>query len=171
MLLLFAIYGVKNGECQMAEKIICASCGAEIEEDLPRCPYCDTLLIEGAQREYREKLEKVREDMAGLEQLPRQAVKQEIRKQGRKIRSILLIAGGVALVLAVLFWMADRRYERDNKKDYIWGQQHFPAMSELYENGKFEELEKRYLEALFDDKPVWNWEYYEEFSDWLEEQE
>ena len=35
----------------------------------------------------------------------------------------------------------------------------------------WEELEKQYLEALFDDKPVWNWEYYEEFSDWLEEQE
>ena len=44
-------------------------------------------------------------------------------------------------------------------------------MSQLYENGEYETLQQLYYEALLDDKPVWNWEYYEEVSEWLEEQE
>lgn len=155
----------------MTKKIICRSCGAEVEECLPKCPFCDTFILQGAEQEYMDKLHQVREDMEDLKQIPEETVKQELKSQGRRIRRILIIAGIAAALLAGLFVWEDHRYDRDNKADYIWGQQNFPAMNELYENGKYEELEQLYYEALMDDKPVWNWEYYEEFSEWLEEQE
>ena len=155
----------------MGPKIICTSCGAEVEENLPKCPFCDTLLVQGAEQEYMDNLHRVRRDMESLKQVPRETVKSELKSQGRRIRRILMITGTVALLLAGLFAWENHKYDRDNKADYIWGQQNFPAMSELYENGEYETLQQLYYEALLDDKPVWNWEYYAEFSEWLEEQE
>lgn len=155
----------------MADKIICASCGAEVDAECPRCPYCDTLLVPGAQKEYMGKLEQVRSDMEELTEIPGELVKEEIGKQKKRIRKTVLITAAAAVVLFLLFLLEDRKYERDNKADYIWGEQNFPVMSEMYEEGKLEELESFYYDALINDKPVWNWEYYDAYSVWLEEQE
>ena len=44
----------------MAEKtIICPSCGAHFAATEPRCPYCGTMYVPAAEREYMEKLDTV----------------------------------------------------------------------------------------------------------------
>ena len=153
----------------MDNSIICSSCGAKVDSKLPRCPFCDTLLIEGAEAEYMDKLHKVRRSMEDLSQVPKGAVVSEVKKQGKRIRKIVIITAVIALALFALFLWQDRQYVRDNKADYIWGQQNFPVMNQMYEEGRLEELEEFYYDALMDDKPVWNWEYFEEFSAVLEE--
>lgn len=151
-------------------KITCSSCGAQIDPNLPKCPYCDTLIPVGAEAEYMEKLNDIREDMEELKEVPVEAVKKELRYQGRRIGKILLICAAVAAVIAVIFALNEKKHERDNTADYIWGHENFPKMNALYEEGKFEELEEFYFSALEEDRPVWNWEYYEAFSAILEDE-
>lgn len=153
----------------MGDKITCSSCGAQVDAKLPRCPFCDTLLVEGAEEEYMDKLHDVRKSMEDLNQVPKGAVVNEVKKQGKRIRRIMMITAVIVILLVLLFLWQERQYERDNKADYIWGQQNFPVMSQMYEEGRLEELEEFYYDALMEDKPVWNWEYFEEYSDVLEE--
>lgn len=152
-------------------KYICKSCGAEIDDSMSKCPYCDTLIAAGAETEYMDKLYDIQEDLQELKEIPYEAVREEVRHQGRRIGKIIIITMIIVLIFAALFLWQEKKYERDNTADYIWGQENFPAMTEMYENEEYEELEAFYMDALMDDKPVWNWEYYEEFSEWMEEQE
>lgn len=64
------------------KKITCPACGAEYEDTLPKCPYCDLINYKGAEKEYLEKLEGVRQDMSELADVPEEAVKAELKKQG-----------------------------------------------------------------------------------------
>lgn len=149
-------------------KIICSYCGAEIEDSLPKCPFCDTLIPQGAEADYMEKLYDIQEDMEELKDVPSEIMKTEIKHQGKRMKKVILITLCAAAVLAVLFAWNERQYDRNHTADYIWEHEMFPIMSELYENEKYDELEEMYYAALMDDKSVWNWEYYEAFSRILE---
>lgn len=149
-------------------KFICSSCGAEIDDSLPKCPYCDTLIATGAENEYMEKLYDIHEDLEELKEIPIETAKAEVKHQGRRIGKILIISIVIAVFLIAIFMWYEKQYERDNTADYIWGQKNFPVMSEMYENGEYDELEAFFNEAMMDDKPVWNWEYYDEFCEWME---
>lgn len=152
-------------------KFICRSCGAEIDDHMPKCPYCDTLIAKGAEKQYMDKLYDIHEDLEDLKEVPYDTVRQEVKYQGKRIKKIVIVTIVIIVAFAAYFMWQEKRYERDNTADYIWGQQNFPVMTEMYENGEYEALEEFYFEALMDDKPVWNWEYYDEFSEWMEEQE
>ena len=155
----------------MRKEIVCSSCGARVEEKLAKCPYCDTMIVEGARQAYMDRLYDLREEMDELKTIPIETVKSEARRQGKRVRRILFITGVVVLVLAGLLFWESRRYERDNKADFIWGQQNFPVMSALYEKGEMEQLKDLFYQALEEDRAVWNWEYYDQFTEWLEEME
>ena len=45
------------------ERTVCGSCGASFDKDEPKCPYCGTLNPYGAEKEYKEKLEDIREKL------------------------------------------------------------------------------------------------------------
>lgn len=152
-------------------KYICSSCGAEIDDNLPKCPYCDTMIPKGAEAEYMEKLYDIQEDMEELKEVPFETLKEEARHQGKRMGKIVVITLVIAAIFAVIFFWQEKRYERDNTEDYIWGQKNFPIMSELYENGDYEQLMELYEKALMEERPVWNWEYDEAFMEWMEEQE
>lgn len=47
----------------MTKQVICNSCRAQFDNDEPKCPYYGTMNYDGAEKEYLEKLEDVREDM------------------------------------------------------------------------------------------------------------
>ena len=72
----------------MGKRIICSSCGAEFDNDMAKCPYCGTMNYEGAEKEYLEKLEDVREDLDDLNEVPLEETKKEFKKQGRLIRKV-----------------------------------------------------------------------------------
>jgi len=42
-------------------------------------------------------------------------------------------------------------------------------MSELYEAGEYEALAEKVNSAMEEDRSIWNWEYYDEYMQWLEE--
>lgn len=150
-------------------KFICSCCGAEIDDNMPKCPYCDTLIPKGAEADYMERLYDIQEDLEELKEIPYETVKEEVKYQGRRMKKAVMITLSVAAVLALLFAWNEKRYDRDHTADYIWEQKNFPIMSELYENKKFEELDALYYQAMMDDKPIWNWEYFEEYSKIVDE--
>ena len=146
----------------------CESCGAELNDSMARCPYCGTLIPEGAQREYMQKLENVRRGLDELQDLPQESVKAELRHQGRRMRKIILAALLLILILMGLFFLQSRSYERDNTADYVWGRENFPHMSQIYESGEYETLYELVMQAMDEDRPIWNWEYYDEFFELME---
>ena len=75
----------------------------------------------------------------------------------------------IIAAFAVYLFIQEKKYERDNTADYIWSKENLPAMTKMYENGELEELSVLYEAALKEDRPVWNWEYFDEYSEWLEE--
>lgn len=143
----------------MANKITCKYCGAEINEMVPECPYCGSTNYIGAEAEYFEKLEDVREDMEELEEVPEEEIKKEFRKQGKFLKIVFLIIGVIVLVFAGLLFLVDHSYERDEKKDFLWKQENYPIMDEMYEQGKYDELVEFYVQAGAEDSPVWSWEH------------
>ena len=141
-------------------KIICPSCGGEFEDTLPKCPYCDTLHIKGAEAEYMQKLEDVREDMAELSAVPVAETKKEFKKQGKFLGKIFAVVLVIVLLPTILLALGGRiGDERDAQADYLWKQENFPIMDEMYAQGQLEELREFYLDALVNDQPVSDWEH------------
>lgn len=151
-------------------KYICKNCGADIDDTMAKCPYCDSMIPKGAEIAYMEKLYDIREDMEELKEIPQEVVKEELAGQGKRIRKIVTITMIVAGIIAALIVWNEKRYDRNYTDDLIWEQENFPIMSEMYENQEYEELEEFYIKAMMENRPVWNWEYDEEFSEWMEEQ-
>ena len=150
-------------------KFICSSCGAEIDDNMPKCPYCDTLIPKGAEAAYMDRLYDIQEDMEELNEIPYETVKEEIKHQGKRVKKIFLITAVIVAVLAVTLLLNEKKYDRDHTADYIWEQKTFPIMSELYEKEQFEELDEIYYAALMENRSIWNWEYFDEYSKKYEE--
>ena len=56
------------------ERIVCTSCGASFDKDEPKCPYCGTLNPYGAEKEYKEKLEDIREKLDVVDDIAKAAI-------------------------------------------------------------------------------------------------
>lgn len=151
----------------MGKQIICTSCGAEFDNDMAKCPYCGTMNYEGAEKEYLEKLEDVREDLDDLNEVPLEETKKEFKKQGKLIRNVLIVAAVIGLLLFGWSTMLDKAYERDSKADFLWKSENFPVMDELYEAGEYEKLAEFYRQAQEEDKPVFEWDHYKFMDTYL----
>jgi len=143
---------------KQAVKIICPSCGGEFEDTMPKCPYCETLHIKGAEAEYMEKLEDVRSDMAQLGEVPEAETKKELKKQGKLVGIIFAVLAAIVLLGVIWFIWNNREEKRDVQAEYLWKQENFPIMEELYEQEEYDELLKFYRDALMNDTPVMEWE-------------
>ena len=152
----------------MEKTITCPSCSAVYEDHLPKCPYCGTLNIKGAEAEYFEKLENIREDMEELETVPIQEAKKEVIRQSVFLKRILLAVGGIVMIAALITLFVNREEKIDAKAEYLWKQETFPILNALYEEKKFEELNKEFWEFAVDDMPVWSWEH-ADFCDLLDQ--
>lgn len=147
----------------MENKIICKSCAAEFLDKLPKCPYCGTMNYKGAEAEYLNKLEDVREDMEDLEVVPKEAQKKEFRKQTFFwLKVIIGIICVIGLIIGLIFWL-ESRYERDERADFLWAQENVPKLDTFYEKEAYEELLTLY-DAFDEDAPVWKWEHYDFMS-------
>uniref|UniRef100_UPI0040560CE8 hypothetical protein n=1 Tax=Acetatifactor sp. TaxID=1872090 RepID=UPI0040560CE8 len=144
----------------MANKIICNFCAGEFDEMEPKCPYCGSMNYKGAEAEYFDKLENVRGNMEGLEQVPGEETKKEFRKQGKFLKKVFLILFVIIAIFAGLYFWSEARYQRDDKKDFLWRQEHYPIFDDLYEAGDYDEI-LRLMTEDYEGEPVWEWEHAE----------
>ena len=140
--------------------IECASCGAHFDEMMPKCPYCGSMSMKGAEAEYMDKLEDVRSDVEELTQVPIEETKKEIKKQGKFVIIVICCILGVLLLLVGIKLIGLSKIEkRDYQADYAWKQENFPILDEMYEQEQYEEMVAFYMQAYEEDKPVGAWEH------------
>ena len=152
----------------MSKIISCGNCGGSYDDDLPKCPYCGSTNIDGAEKDYMEKLEDVREDLEDLDEIPTEELQTAVKKQAVRLRKILLIIGGLAIILAALYFFFNRPEKRDYKAEYLWQQEHYPELNALYDNGEYDELEELLYELSEDENAnLLDWEHNEFISDYI----
>ncbi len=143
----------------MAKMVVCNSCGAHFDNDEPKCPYCGTMNYEGAEKEYFEKLEDIREDVEELNAVPMQETKAEWKNQGRFIKKIVITVLVLTVAFGAIISLEEKSYERDEKADFLWSQENYPKMDAMYEAGEFEELADFYTKAQEEDRLLYNWQH------------
>lgn len=143
----------------MGKQIVCGSCGAQFDEDYAKCPFCGTMNYKGAEKEYMETLEDVRDDLEDLEEVPVQEIKKEVKEQKGFLKKVLFFAIALVVGIVVLFYVHEHKYDRDRRADYLWKQENFPILDEMYQAGNYEELTHTYLDMVEEDHPVWEWEH------------
>lgn len=155
----------------MAKTIICISCGAECAEEAANCPYCGSTLPAGAEKKYMEQLMDVKDRLEDLDAAPLEQTKAALRSQG-KVLKIGILIGVIFLVIvlggAYLFDRALHRDEEDFKQQYLWKQEYYPVMDELYDKGDFDGLTRFFEEHMEDENaPLYSWEHYHFLSAYM----
>lgn len=142
--------------------VVCGSCGASFEEDLGKCPYCGSTNIKGAEQEYMGKLEDVRRDMGELDNAPMEELQAAVKKQGHFLRKIFVVILVIAAAAALIIFALTRDEKRDYKEQYLWQQEYFPQLSQLYDNGEYDAMLELAAHALADNPSatLWEWEHY-----------
>lgn len=148
----------------------CPNCGALYEEGLLHCPYCRSVDDYQDESEYLEDLDELRER---LEDIPEDTLKEHERTQRKEaagdIKRILrrvLTAACIFLLIAAAFSFYDRvimgnseeRRTQKQREAYLWKQENFPKLDELYEKKDYRGL----LEFARgeDNIGIYDWKHY-----------
>ena len=145
---------------EMEKIVICGSCGAQFDGDLAKCPYCGSTNLKGSEKEYMEKLEGVKEDMGELDEVPMEELKGAFQKQGKRLKKVLLSLLALAVILLLVVFLAGRGEKKDYKDQYLWEQENFPKLDQLYDAGEYDEM-LAYVNQLMDDgeHDIFEWEH------------
>ncbi len=146
---------------------ICENCGASFDENLPKCPYCGTLNEEGAEKEYKEKLERIRTKLDNVDELASAEFKAEAKIFLKVFLVTFVIVGILGLAIYGGRTVVDttgsfsNRVSVEKKINSI--AEFSKAVKEwnaLYDAGKYEEMTK----TVNDNKSkfsgeIYNWEH------------
>lgn len=145
------------------KKITCECCGADFDEMLPKCPYCDSTNLKGAEAAYMEKLEDVRSDMEDLAQIPVRETKKELKKQTKLIAciiGILLIVFAILVVVELIYGgFGEDMSQQEKQEEYLWKQENYAKFDDIFEQGNDDTLLNMYYQAVSEGKPVFEWEH------------
>ena len=117
--------------------IICPNCGAKIENDITKCPYCGYINKEGAEKKYKEDLDEIRENIEETKKEPAKALAKGVKK-GTKVILVTVLA---ILFLAALFVIELAREMKDRPKEFL------SAEEQVYASAYKEEVSKQIGEA------------------------
>ena len=149
----------------MAKIIICSSCGGECPEESSNCPYCGSTLLAGAEKKYMEQLRDVKDQMGDLEEVPMEETRTAIKKQGKVLKVGILIGVVVLGLVLGATWLFDRMLytdEKDFKQQYLWKQEYYPVMDELYAKDDYDGLFRFYEEHMEDEyAQFYTWEHFD----------
>lgn len=145
--------------------MICNNCGAHFDDDLPKCPYCGDFHYAGAQKEYMDKLENMKENLDTLEKSVPQMYTDELKTQVKHVRKIVLIIISILAVLMLLFFMCfhlDSFSSRDEKQVLLFTKETYPVADEYYEAGDYEGLLTFYHTSMSENENAdfYSWDHY-----------
>ena len=145
----------------------CPHCGAEYEEGLLHCPYCKSVDDYQDESEYLEDLDELRDK---LEDIPEETLRQNERMQTkqavRDFRKIFVIVavffaaiGGIVLFETVISGGTRGQMEKRNREKYLWIQENYPILDEMYEKEDYEGLLEKFWES--GNAGIYDWEHYD----------
>ena len=150
------------------ELVTCESCGASFNEDEPKCPYCGTLNPVGAEKEYGEKLEGIREHLDKVDDFAKGSYLSLI-KEGFKVFAVVFLISAVVFLVSYSSIIkkkyekyASRREEVDKKIELmIHYKDNVAVINDLYEKKDYEAI-VNFLESLDhnDEIELHKWEHY-----------
>lgn len=132
----------------------CLNCGAEIDSDLVKCPYCGYLNETGARKAHEETLEKIEDEIESNIAMGDAAYSQGVKKTGKSsavgIGLVLVIFGLIALAF-FLFWRFGDKTNvvvtpEKTVSEIAFIEDAFPRWDEMYYDEKFDELAKEFEE-------------------------
>lgn len=149
----------------------CPYCGAEYKEGLLHCPYCGAVDDHQDESEFLEDLDELKDK---LEDLPEDAVRQtkelqtqeairDLRRIFRRVGIIFavlaLLVGGSVFYDNVIAGNSEANQNKEHQERYLWKQQNYPKLDEMYEKGDYEGL----LEFYYSETNGWfyDWEHYD----------
>lgn len=146
--------------------IICPNCGGKFQEQSAKCPYCGTMYYPGAENEYLKNLEHVRTDLEDLGAVPEQeTVKAIKRRAGRVIKLAVAAVMVILLCIGILAWK-NREEPYDAREQYLWRQENYPKMDELFEKEQYAELYDFIEQGTADGIYLSDWEHWPFMMDW-----
>lgn len=145
----------------------CPHCGAEYEEGLLHCPYCKSVDDYQDESEYLEDLDELRDK---LEDIPEETLRQNDRMQTKQavkdFRKIIVIVavffaaiGGIVLFETVMSGSTQGQMEKRNREKYLWIQENYPILDEMYEKEDYEGLLAKFRED--GNVGIYDWEHYD----------
>ncbi len=146
--------------------MICKNCGADFDDNLPKCPYCGAFSYAGAEKEYMERLDDLKEDLEELQETVPELYTEELKKQAQHVKRTLLIVCAVVAVLALgifgLTRLSDSFYEYDSKAALLFAKEAYPVADEYYAAGDYEGLLEFYQTSIEENENAdfYNWEHY-----------
>ena len=144
----------------------CPNCGADIESDTAKCPFCGYINEKGAEKAYMEQLDDVR---LRLDTVDEEAAA-EYGKGYRRVLKIMAITLAVAAIVTVIAVILHNLISGGLKKrgndsaeqtlqEMAWERENFPVFDEYYEAGDYEGL----WNAVFSDEAmshdVYKWKH------------
>lgn len=127
----------------MDSTIICPNCGAQIDKDVSRCPYCGFINAEGAKKKFQNDLSKISRNIEETKKEPKKALVKGF-SGGTKI---ILITLGVLLALVILSAVELYRETRDKPKLFL------TAEDQVYASAYIEKAGPE-LERAFEDEDI-----------------
>lgn len=146
--------------------MICKNCGAHFDDSLPKCPYCGEFSYAGAEKEYLNRLEDMKEDLEELHETVPEMYHQELKKQTGNLKKIFLIIAAVILVFVLLIFggsmLMDSLYETDPKEQLLFAREAYPIADEYYEAKDYEGLLAFYQKSVEENSSAsfYDWEHY-----------
>ena len=162
------------------KRIYCTNCGAFVGEKEEKCPYCGAINPTGAEAAHMRRLNRIRSDMAEMEDDLEETYVRELKQRGSHLAKI---AVGIILAVLALFAVgllmnriSDAKYSRQLKQELAFEQEYFPQLNRVYEQGD-DDATLEYLYELYSldgASALWAWphrDYYEYYSAYRDLQE
>ena len=156
-------------------QMMCPNCGASFSEDEPRCPYCGTLNPGGAEIEYLQELEDLKEDTDRLDDAIQGGLVASFRNNTKRVIGIVTIIVVAIVAIFVTHAILDKNDEQQELQSYqareAFREQHFAELDRLYDSGDDAALSS-YAWSLMDDPgfdALFTWKhigYLEAYDDW-----
>lgn len=148
--------------------IKCPNCGAQIDPDISRCPYCGYINTEGAEKKFQSDLDEIKDDIEETKKEPAKALKKGFSGGARTI----LIVVCVLVLLAAVSALELAREMKDKPKMFLSAEEEAYAsayragagkeLAAAYDDNDIEKMAEIYDKAYSVDRVnLWGVEHYE----------
>ncbi len=146
--------------------MICKNCGATINENDARCPYCNAMNEAAAKQQFDKKLDDMTTE---VEQMAVQPKEELVRHSGKLLKKIGFIIAMVILLIVVVLGLIKANEQREQKqweleaqRQIKWENETFPQLDKWYEAKEYEKI-LDFIDRMYEEESennIYGWKHY-----------
>lgn len=142
--------------------MICKNCGAEFDDDAPKCPFCGQMNYYGAEKKYKKDLGGIHKNLESLADKPRE----EYTKKSFSVLKRVLIVVAVCFLAALSYFAYGQIREANYKKEVLqqiqWEDENYPQLDLWYEAGDYDRILEFQYQLYDEDLPysIYSWNHF-----------